>query len=236
VSPYRDETAIHCPRCRRALTGFDIAQCGCGTWVSAFAAPVLLEERELRPDPITRWWRKREPCPVCEDQMTLRGDEPGLFQGCDLHGFWVDADTVEHTGLARGIDHDALQRRRNDDASVEAHQQRVERLLAERAAQREGRAVRENIVDQAVTVEPSSEHLELSSESLYKHQIRMQREHARDALREAERRERLERERMREFEQALRSQLGYSAATVLLGWLDRLEKRVAELESALARR
>jgi hypothetical protein len=109
--------------------------------VSTFAAPRLLRETDMWPNPVLRWWRKREPCPMCEDQMSLRGDEPGLLQGCDLHGFWIDADTVEHTGLSRGIDQDALRRDRDDLAKVEAHRVHCERLELERAARREAAAV-----------------------------------------------------------------------------------------------
>jgi hypothetical protein len=58
--------------------------------------------------------------------MTLRGSEPGLFQGCDAHGFWIDTDTVQHTGLARGVDEAALERKRNDRARMEAEHEAIE--------------------------------------------------------------------------------------------------------------
>ena len=55
--------------------------------------------------------------------MTLRGEDPGLLQGCDQHGFFVDADTIKHTGLARGVDVAALERKRSDTARVEAERE-----------------------------------------------------------------------------------------------------------------
>src|SRR5580765_5602136 len=113
VSPYRageSPKAPTCPRCKKPLPPTDIAECpkGCGTWVAAFAATIALTEADRKPDPMTRWWRLREACPLCGDQMALCGDEPVLLQGCALHGYFVDADTIEHTGLAHKHDSAAL--------------------------------------------------------------------------------------------------------------------------------
>lgn len=63
--------------------------------------------------------------------------EAGLFQGCDQHGFWIDADTVSQTGLARP-DLDARVRRMRDDADAfRAERERAAAVERERARQRE---------------------------------------------------------------------------------------------------
>jgi Fe2+ transport system protein B len=60
--------------------------------------------------------------------MTLRNNtEPGLLQGCDVHGFFIDADTVQHTSIANGIDHDAIAAKLADeDAVAAANEKRLE--------------------------------------------------------------------------------------------------------------
>lgn len=125
-----------CPRCKKALPPLDVATCGtgtCGTWVSAFAAPVVLTDTDRKPDPVTRWWRVRAPCPICSDKMLLHGSEPGLLIGCAGHGYWIDADTVAHTGLARGVDQAALDKLRDDSSAVDAAREQAERALLDRA-------------------------------------------------------------------------------------------------------
>lgn len=139
MSPYRggELAELPCPRCKKTkLPPLDVAPCSkCGgMWVTAFAATEVLED--LRPDPVTRWWRVREPCPDCGDKMTLYGAEPGLFQGCELHGYFIDADTVEHTKLGRGIDHAALERKRADRVRVDAEREDREKKASLRAAER----------------------------------------------------------------------------------------------------
>ena len=141
MSPYRGSELVElsCPRCRkRKLPALDVATCGgcAGVWVSAFAASEVLAPEELRPDPVTRWWRVREPCPSCGEKMVLRGIEPGLFQGCDLHGYFVDGDVVEHTRIAKGIDYEALDRKRHDDRRVQAERDHREREAVRRARER----------------------------------------------------------------------------------------------------
>lgn len=117
MDPYRDAPAppLACPRCGAPLEETDVASCGCGTWVTAFAASVVLTEVDLRPDPITQWWRVRAPCPVCKVKMTLHGEEPGLLQGCAPHGYWIDTDTIACTGLSAGIDQAALREKREEE-------------------------------------------------------------------------------------------------------------------------
>lgn len=120
---------IACPRCKKKkLPPTEVAACDCGVWVTMFAASVVLSARDVRPDPVTRWWRVREPCPVCKEQMALCGDEPGLLQGCPLHGYWIDADTITHTTLAAGVDHAALDAKRTDEAAVAAERERLLKL------------------------------------------------------------------------------------------------------------
>lgn len=132
MNPYRGEAhrALACPRCEEVLPPTDVAACshGCGTWVSQFASTEVLTEADRKPDPVTRWWRVRAPCPLCGKQMTLRGDDPGLLQGCDLHGYFIDADTIKHTGLRRGVDEAALARKRSDTPRTEAEEAKL--LLA----------------------------------------------------------------------------------------------------------
>lgn len=139
MSPYRggELDELPCPRCKKKLPPLDVARCVCGgVWVTAFAASEVLAPEELRADPVTRWWRVREPCPSCGEKMVLRGREPGLFQGCDLHGFFIDSDIVEHTQLARGIDHAALDRKRQDHRRVEQEREAREREATRRARER----------------------------------------------------------------------------------------------------
>ena len=133
---YREPPAVDllCPRCKkRKLPPVEIAACECGTWVTTFVADVVLTERDRTPDPVTRWWRVLEPCPICDERMQLHGDEPGLLLGCTGHGFWIDADTIAHTGLARPVDQVALERNRNDDAAIAADRERRERAELHRA-------------------------------------------------------------------------------------------------------
>ena len=136
VAPYRAgeaPKALTCPRCNKALPPTDVAACakGCGTWVSQFASTEVLTDADRKPDPVTRWWRVRAPCPVCAEKMLLCGHEPGLLQGCAQHGYFIDADTIQHTGLARGVDEAALDRKRNDPDRMDA--ERVAVAQAEEA-------------------------------------------------------------------------------------------------------
>lgn len=135
MDPYRVVPAepLPCPRCKQPLPPLDVARCACGTWVSAFAAELVLTDEDRRRDPVKRWWRVLEPCPRCDDKMGLYGSEPGLLQGCELHGFWIDADTIAHTGLGRGVDVEAIERKRADPDEVDAELARVQRLVAQRA-------------------------------------------------------------------------------------------------------
>ena len=138
---YRSTEAqpLKCPRCSKQLPPVDVAACKCGTWLSAFAATEFLRPQEAVHDPVTRWWKVRAPCPICGEKMTLRGDDPGFFQGCDGHGFWIDADAIEHTGLARGVDLARLEHKRSDDKHVAAAAAERERAELARAREREAK-------------------------------------------------------------------------------------------------
>lgn len=141
MSPYRGGELVElpCPRCKKTkVPPLDVAPCpSCGgTWVTAFAASEVFAADEIRFDPVTRWWRVREPCPACGDQMVLCGKDPGLFQGCELHGYFIDADAVAHTKLGKGIDHTALERKRADTDRVDAEREARERKASERASER----------------------------------------------------------------------------------------------------
>lgn len=151
---YREPPRVElfCPRCKkRKLPPVDVAACACGTWVTAFVADIVLTDRDRRPDPITRWWRVLEPCPMCKDKMTLHGDEPGLLLGCAGHGYWVDADAIAHTGLARPIDLAALERKRSDADEITADRENRERVEQQRAHDKAARERAEAAVRQMTT-------------------------------------------------------------------------------------
>jgi hypothetical protein len=143
TSPFRDRGIVQefrCPRCKKhKLPAVDVAACpgGCGTLVSAFAATEIFDASELRVDAATRWWRPREKCVMCDDKMKLRGKEPGLFQGCDGHAFWVDRDAIAQTGLAKGVNEEKLEAKRNNTQLIEReHEARQKAEMAREEAKR----------------------------------------------------------------------------------------------------
>ncbi len=215
MDPYRGSQPpeLACPRCKKRLPPLDVASCACGgVWVTAFAATEVLDPRTLRADVVTRWWRVREPCPECGEQMLLRGEEPGLFQGCDLHGYFIDADTVEHTRLARGIDYAALERKRADerrvDAEREARLQEAQRRAIEKAERerREAELARTPIIPARMSdPEPVAEPVEPPKRMVAR----------------------------RDLEAELAIVLGERVAQLLLDRIRQLEHRVAELEAGL---
>ena len=165
---YRSTEAqpLKCPRCSKQLPPVDVAECTCGTWVTAFAATEYLRPQETVHDPVTRWWKVRAPCLVCGEQMTLRGDDPGFFQGCDGHGFWIDAEVVEHTGLARGVDLARLERKRADDKQVEAAAAEREQAELARARDREAKHRAEAEVAKKIQARKEEAPRPASSESM----------------------------------------------------------------------
>lgn len=104
-SPYRESASasINCPRCSVETAGGELVACvdGCGLWVPSEAAQTAFESSELKPSRVASWFRTLCVCPLCGKQMTLRGHDMSLFQGCDAHGFWVDESTITQTGLGR---------------------------------------------------------------------------------------------------------------------------------------
>ncbi|HEX4422781.1 MAG TPA: hypothetical protein VH165_32925 [Kofleriaceae bacterium] len=153
---------LGCPRCKHArLPPLEVAACpsGCGLWVSAFASTEVLDEVERRADPITRWWRVREPCPICSEKMLLRGRDDAYFQGCDGHGFWIDTDTIQHTGLARGINQARLERKRSDEARMVAEREAREAAEHERDQRKHEKdameaGIEKALVDQGLAAKP----------------------------------------------------------------------------------
>lgn len=103
-----------------------------------------------------------EPCPVCKDKMKLHGDEPGLLLGCEGHGFWIDADTIEHTGLARPYDAAAIERLRADEDAIAANEENRQRAEQQRA---EDRLSRERAEAAVRKLEPRLVHDVPSTES-----------------------------------------------------------------------
>ena len=157
MNPYREAEvprALACPRCHQPLPPLDVAHCaaGCGAWVSAFAATEVLTDDDRRIDPLTQWWKRREPCPICAVKMLLCGARDGLLQGCEGHGYWLDADAIAHTGLAGGVDEARLQRKRDDDTRVEADREAREAAeLARAHAQRDKDEREANVAARLVT-------------------------------------------------------------------------------------
>lgn len=220
---------LHCPRCRKQLPPLDVAACACGTWVTAFAASEVLSAEELAVDPITRWWRIRAPCPMCGEQMALRGVDPWFLQGCERHGFWIDADTIEHTRLG-AADLGAIARKYNDPARADAERARLDRLELAAAAERERvQLLAAAVSERADQARSRSWHAaRLAAEAL-----------EREARAQAAARER---EARSELPRRLRDVLGEDSARVLLERLtelerknDELSRRVTELEGRLAR-
>lgn len=212
-APYRSTppTALRCPRCRnQPLPPLDVARCpACGgAWVTAFAASEVLRAADVRLDPVTRWWRVREPCPHCGEKMKLCGEEPGLLQGCEVHGYWIDGDAIDSTGLARGVDEAALDRKRQDYARVEREQHERERRAFERATARADKERREGTL--RVTPAPHEPPVLTGS--------------ALPAIRD---------DIATVPTDTSEDALGHAAATRLLERLEALERRVAELEAAL---
>ncbi len=220
--------AIKCPRCKKLMPPTDPASCACGTWLSAFAASVLLTDKERWQNHATRWWRVREPCPHCGDKMTLCNNEPGLLQGCEIHGYFIDADTVEHTSLAKGIDHVALARAREDEARVEAHREQQLREEQERDHEKREKAEAERRLRSELSLDLSAQ---------------QRRARARAWLEQESERERRDRERasveraaLRTVQLELDSAVGEEVAAVirqLAERVSRLEDDKAELEEAV---
>lgn len=132
---YREQPLepLSCPRCNGQLTPTAVARCTCGVWVEAFVADIVLTAADRQPRRGLHWWRVRAPCPQCGVKMDVYGTEPGLLQGCDVHGFWIDADAVALTGLTNGVDFEAIDAKRSDEAAVEAEHGRKLALLEARA-------------------------------------------------------------------------------------------------------
>lgn len=142
---YRESPPIElgCPRCSKPLPPVDAAHCICGLWLTAWAANELLTEDELRIDRATHWWKVRAPCPMCGQKMLLRGTDQAHFLGCDGHGFWIDHETIEHTSIGHGVDHQALARKRADQDGMDAAREEAERAAQDRMAELRDKDLRE---------------------------------------------------------------------------------------------
>jgi hypothetical protein len=110
----------------------------------------VLSDSERRIDRLTRWWRIREPCPICREQMMLHGVRDAYFQGCDGHGFWLDIDVVPRTGLADGVDEARLDRKRYDEARLQHDLDVREQAERDRAQARRDQQVREALLAKAL--------------------------------------------------------------------------------------
>jgi hypothetical protein len=160
-TPFRETSGtqeLKCPRCKKqTLPALDIAPCpkGCGTLVSAFAATEIFSSKELRVDAATRWWRRREPCPLCNEAMMLRGVDPGYFQGCEGHVFWIDADTIAHTSLAQGVDVAKLQAKHDSSAAIEKAQQLRANAEADRARSKREKQEQEDRLQRSAPIVPA---------------------------------------------------------------------------------
>jgi endogenous inhibitor of DNA gyrase (YacG/DUF329 family) len=139
--PYRDSgiaASIDCPRCNKRMPPGALAACSarCGVWVDASIAAEALMADERRPSRLTSWARERVGCPRCGTPMTLRGHDMTLFQGCDDHGFWIDAEIVGQTGLGRHELADRLAAARKQAAAMTAHEERAKQAARDEAAER----------------------------------------------------------------------------------------------------
>jgi hypothetical protein len=149
MDPYRGGQVIElwCPRCKTTkLPPLDVATCGgCrGVWVTAFASSVVLSASDLRRSHVS-WWRVREHCPLCDERMQTFGDA-AVFQGCEDHGYFIDADVVPQTGLANGIDHTAIEKKRAEWPAIPLDPElvrRAQRASADRKDEREREQERE---------------------------------------------------------------------------------------------
>ncbi len=138
--PYRESSvSVACPRCGRTMPSGELAACAadCGMWLAASAASRALAADELAPSRLTSWARERVACPICGTQMTLRGHDMTLFQGCDGHGFWLDRETVMQTGLAHPRHAPWLADARARAKALAAELRRAEEETRERAAKLE---------------------------------------------------------------------------------------------------
>lgn len=217
-------TPIKCPRCGKQMPATDPTSCECGTWLSTLAAGVVLSAAEREANRSTRWWRKREPCPHCSEQMLLRNCEPGLLQGCDVHGFFIDADTMKWTSLANGIDHAAIAAKRESEDAVAADAEA--RLAAEQARDA---AKREKAAREADLAHEYERARELAMQRLEAEQLLA--EETYKAQREADR---IRREALDERRHALLAALAGVSPEVHAAF-DALESRVRALESDHAR-
>ena len=229
---YRDtenRDPLHCPRCQKQLPPVDVAACACGTWVTAFAASEVLAAEELAVNPLIRWWRIRAPCPICGEKMALRGVDPWFLQGCERHGFWIDADTIEHTRLG-GADLGAVARKYNDPVRADAERARLEGLELAAAAERE----RVQLAEAAEREREAQERADSAHEAHRKAEAIQLETRAQEAEHE--------RAKASELQRRLRDVLGWDNAGVLLERLAELERknkelarRVTELEAKLAK-
>jgi hypothetical protein len=139
--PYRDSgiaASIDCPRCNKRMPPGALAACSarCGVWVDASIAAEALMADERLPSRLTSWARERVGCPSCGTRMTLRGHDMMLFQGCDDHGFWIDAEVVGQTGLGRQVLAARLADARKRAAAVTALEERAKQAARDEAAER----------------------------------------------------------------------------------------------------
>ena len=206
-APYRDSgiaTSIGCPRCGKLTPPGEIAACGngCGVWIPSAIADQALLPDERRPSRLTSWARERVGCPVCITQMTLRGHDMTLFQGCDEHGFWIDGPVVMQTGLGRPTFAARLEAARARTAALAAEEQRVvrearelaERKLRERDAAKEHEereAAREREValerERALTDAEERRRIATEGEAAKEHEAAKERERMRADAEERER-------------------------------------------------
>jgi hypothetical protein len=223
MDPYRGGQLIElwCPRCKtKKLPPVEVATCGgChGVWVTAFASSIVLSDAERRRSHVS-WWRVREHCPLCDEQMAVFGDDP--FQGCEDHGYFIDADVVPRMRFSNGIDHAALDKKRAEWPSVPFDPElvrRAQRPYAERVIDRE-RERKEAAVERA----------RAEAEAELRHAERLQQHAAEfEYLRKIE----LVAQSDEALVEALRPALGEIASAALLL---RLRKLQSEIDSLAAR-
>jgi chemotaxis protein histidine kinase CheA len=181
----------------------------CGVWVNREAAQDAFAAAELAPSRVATWFRERVPCPHCSTRMTLRGHDMALFQGCEEHGYWVDEETVDQTGLARPWVAPQVQRARDAAKAMRAERE------ARDAAEREARDAAERL--RAADWEAMSAKMRAAADA---------------AERERQRHERIRAERLRPF--LMLVQATAFAPQQLADYLMQLEDKVTALQQQVA--
>lgn len=219
TDPYRGgstDSGLECPRCGKGLPPLEVATCmnDCGTWVTGEAASYVFTPDELAVNALAKWWRIRAPCPTCGVQMKSRNrDDDAMFQGCDAHGVFVDADVMHKTSLGRTDVRELLaarragaDRQRDEERAREAALERAEQLRRQeaekerreeenrRSGERAQQAAQKRAREEDIRLKREAEQRQREAERA-RHEAERRRQEDERARQEEETRAMLERER-----------------------------------------